>query len=369
MTDIDIGFGKTARRGYRLDEVSIVPSRRTRDPRDVDISWQIDAYRFDIPVLGASTDAVTSPATAIRLGELGGLGVLDLEGLWTRHTNPGPALAEVSEMTPEQATMRLRELYAAPVQPELITARISEIAAAGVRTAARVRPPRAKELAPHAFAADVELLVIAGTVVSAEHVSSAAEPLNLKTFIRGLETPVVVGGCVSYQAALHLMRTGAAGILVGAGSGHAGTSRHVLGLAAPQATAIADARAARMRHLDETGVYCHVIADDAMATAGEVAKAIVCGADAVMLGLPLASASDSPCPGKHWTLSAARTRLPRSRVIPVTPTGTLSEILHGPAQAADGTTNMMGGLKISMAKCGYTDVKDFQRAALAVVGP
>ena len=285
MTDTDIGFGKTARRAYRLDEVSIVPSRRTRDPRDVDISWQIDAYRFDIPVLGASTDAVTSPATAIRLGELGGLGVLDLEGLWTRHTNPGPALAEVSEMAPEQATMRLRELYAAPVQPELITARISEIAAAGVRTAARVRPPRAKELAPHAFAADVELLVIAGTVVSAEHVSSAAEPLNLKTFIRGLETPVVVGGCVSYQAALHLMRTGAAGILVGAGSGHAGTSRHVLGLAAPQATAIADARAARMRHLDETGVYCHVIADDAMATAGEVAKAIVCGADAVDAGI------------------------------------------------------------------------------------
>ncbi len=369
MAEVDIGLGKSGRRAYRLDEIAIIPSRRTRDLEDVDISWQIDAYRFDIPVLSASTDSVTSPATAVRMGELGGVGVLDLEGIWTRCEDPAADLAELSTAPLDAATARLRELYARPVQPDLVAARIAEIAEAGVRTAGRVRPQRAEKLAPHAIAADINLLVISGTIVSAEHVSSAGDPLNLKTFIRRMQTPVIVGGCVSYQAALHLMRTGAAGVLVGAGSGHMGTTRHVLGLDAPQATAIADARAARMRHLDETGVYCHVIADGTMRTAGDIAKAIVCGADAAMVGLPLASASDSPCPGRHWDLSAGHATLPRGRITGVEPRGTLAEVLHGPALGPDGTTNLMGGLRTSMAKCGYTDVKDFQRAAVAIVSP
>ena len=369
MAEVEIGLGKSGRRAYRLDEVAIIPSRRTRDPEDVDVSWQIDAYRFDIPVLGASTDSVTSPATAVRMGELGGIGVLDLEGVWTRSEDPTADLAELAELPIDKAVARLRELYARPVQPELVAARIAEIAGAGVHTAGRVRPQRAEELAPHAIAAEINLLVISGTIVSAEHVSSAVDPLNLKTFIRRMQTPVIVGGCASYQAALHLMRTGAAGVLVGAGSGHVGTTRQVLGLDAPQATAIADARAARMRHLDETGVYCHVIADGAMRTAGDIAKAIVCGADAAMIGLPLASASDSPCPGRHWDLSSGHPTLPRGRVVDVEPRGTIAEILHGPAHGPEGTTNMMGGLRTSMAKCGYTDVKDFQRAAVAIVSP
>ena len=369
MAEIEIGLGKSGRRAYRLDEISIIPSRRTRDPEDVDISWQIDAYRFDIPVLGASTDSVTSPATAVRMGELGGIGVLDLEGVWTRCADPEAELAELSAMPLDTAAGRLRELYSRPIQPDLVAARISEIAAAGVRTAGRVRPQRAVELAPHAISAEIDLLVISGTIVSAEHVSSTTDPLNLKTFIRRMQTPVIVGGCVSYQAALHLMRTGAAGVLVGAGSGHVGTSRYVLGLDAPQATAIADARAARMRHLDETGVYCQVIADGTMRTAGDVAKAIVCGADAAMLGLPLASASDSPCPGRHWDRSAGHPTLPRGRVMEVEQRGKLAEVLHGPALSSDGTTNLMGGLRTSLAKCGYTDVKDFQRAAVAIVSP
>ena len=369
MAEIEIGLGKAGRRAYRLDEIAIIPSRRTRDPEDVDISWQIDAYRFDIPVLAASTDSVTSPATAVRMGELGGAGVLDLEGVWTRCEDPGTDLAEISAMPTDSAVARLRELYARPVQPELVAARIAEISSAGVRTAARVRPQRAVELVPHAIAAEIDLLVISGTIVSAEHVSSTSDPLNLKTFIRRMQTPVIVGGCVSYQAAVHLMRTGAAGILVGAGSGHVGTSRHVLGLDAPQGTAIADARAARMRHLDETGVYCHVIADGTMRTAGDIAKAIVCGADAVMLGMPLAVASDSPSPGRHWDQSAGHPTLPRGRVMDVPQRGTLQEILHGPATGADGATNMMGGLRTSLAKCGYTDLKDFQRAAVAIVSP
>jgi IMP dehydrogenase len=369
VAEIEIGLGKSGRRAYRLDEIAIIPSRRTRDLSDVDISWQIDAYRFDIPVLGASTDSVTSPATAVRLGELGGVGVLDLEGIWTRCEDPAADLAELAAAPLDAATARLRELYARPVQPELVAVRIAEIAAAGVRTAGRVRPQRAEKLAPHAIAADINLLVISGTIVSAEHVSSAGDPLNLKTFIRRMQTPVIVGGCVSYQAALHLMRTGAAGVLVGAGSGHVGTTRHVLGLDSPQATAIADARAARMRHLDETGVYCHVIADGTMRTAGDIAKAIVCGADAAMVGFPLASARDAPCPGRHWDLSSGHPTLPRGRITDVEPRGTLAEVLHGPALGPDGATNLMGGLRTSMAKCGYTDVKDFQRAAVAIVSP
>ncbi|MCY4176825.1 MAG: GuaB3 family IMP dehydrogenase-related protein [Acidimicrobiaceae bacterium] len=364
MAEIEIGLGKSARRAYRLDEIAVVPSRRTRDIADVDISWQIDAYRFDIPVLAAATDSVTSPVTAIQMGRLGGLAVLDLEGMWTRCEDPDAELAELAEAPLAAATARLREIYTRPVQPDLVSARLAEIAASGVRTAGRVRPQRAEELTPHAIAADIDLLFITGTIVSAEHVSGGGDPLNLKTFIRRMQTPVVVGGCVSYQAALHLMRTGAAGVLVGVGSGHAGTTRHVLGLDAPQATAIADARAARMRHLDETGVYCHVIADGTMRTAGDIAKAIVCGADAAMIGMPLASAVDSPCPGRHWDLSAGHATLPRGRIAEVAPLGTIQQILRGPALDAMGATNMMGALATSMAKCGYTDVKDFQRAAL-----
>ncbi len=369
MADVEIGRGKSGRRAYRLDEISIIPSRRIRDVADVDISWQLDAYRFDIPVLAAATDSVTSPATAVRMGHLGGIGVLDLEGVWTRCDDPEAELAELSALGVGSVTARLRELYARPVRPDLVAARIGEIAAAGVRTAVRVRPQRALELAPQAIAAEVDLLVIAGTIVSAEHVSSSSETLNLKTFIRRMQTPVIVGGCVSYQAALHLMRTGAAGVLVGAGSGQVGTSRRVLGLGAPQASAIADARAARMRHLDETGVYCHVIADGTMRTSGDVATAVVCGADAVMLGLPLASASDSPCPGRHWNLSAGHPTLPRGQVTDTAIRGSLQEILQGPALSPDGTTNMMGGLRTSLAKCGYTDLKDFQRAEVVIVSP
>jgi len=218
------------------------------------------------------------------------------------------------------------------------------------------------------LAAEPDLIVIQGTVVSAEHVSSVADPLNLKTFIRDIEIPVIVGGCLSYQAALHLMRTGAAGVLVGAGPGRVGTGRQVLGFGAPVASAIADVRAARMRHLDETGVYCHVIADGGMRTSGDVAKAIVCGADAVMMGSPLAAAEDGPAPGRHWDMSSAHETLPRSRMVDLPTRGTLEEILVGPARSADGTSNLVGGLRASMATCGYTDVKDFQKAELVVTG-
>ena len=366
MAEIEIGLGKSGRRAYEFDEVAVVPSRRTRDAAEVDIGWQIDAYRFEMPVMAAAMDSVTSPDTAVAIGRLGGVAVLHAEGVWTRYDDADPVLADLVDRPLDEMRARLLEIYSEPVRPELIEARVAQIKDAGVRCAVRVRPQRAAELVPHALAAEPDLLVIQGTVVSAEHVSSRTDPLNLKTFIRGIEIPVIVGGCVSYQAALHLMRTGAAGVLVGVGSGRVGTGRRVIGVDAPMATAIADARASRMRHLDETGVYCHVIADGSMRSAGDIAKAIVCGADAVMIGLPLATATDAPAPGRHWDMSAAHPSLPRSRVIDVRPRGTLEEILLGPARGADGATNLMGGLRASMATCGYTDVKDFQKAEMVV---
>lgn len=367
MTDIEIGMGKTARRGWRFDELAIVPSRRTRDAADVDVSWKIDAYRFDLPVLGAPMDSVTSPASAAALGALGGVGVLDLEGLWTRHADADALLAELAELDDAAARERLRRLHETPVDPDLLVERLAEIRAAGVRVAARVGPRHAADLTAHALQGEVDLLVIKGTVVSAEHVARTGEPLNLKTFIRGLEIPVVVGGCASYRAALHLMRTGAAGITVGVGSEVTSTMSHVTGVAVPLPTALADARAARMRHLDETGVYCHVIADGGVDTAGDLARAVVCGADAVMLGEPLAAATDAPGRGWHWGPALVHPDLSRGVRRRVEPRGSLAEILTGPARDADGRTDLIGGLRRAMATCGYTDIKDFQKAELIAV--
>ena len=249
MTDIEIGRGKRARRAYAFDDIAIVPSRRTRDPEEVSVAWQIDAYRFDIPVLAAPMDSVMSPATAVALGRHGGLGVLDLEGLWTRYDDPSDLLAEVASLDDGAATRRMQEIYAEPIRPELIGRRVEEIKAAGVVAAASLTPQRVARFHQFALEAGLDILVIQGTVVSAEHVSSTSEPLNLKTFIAHYDLPVVVGGCASYATALHLMRTGAAGVLVGVGPGAASTTRGVLGIGVPMATALADAAGARIRHL------------------------------------------------------------------------------------------------------------------------
>jgi IMP dehydrogenase len=367
VAEVEIGLGKSGRRAYGLDDIAIVPSRRTRDPEDVDVSWEIDAFTFTLPVMGAAMDSVTSPATAIELGRLGGVGVLNLEGLWTRYEDPEPIYAEIAETPDDKATARLQQIYEEPVRPELVKARISEIRDAGVVAAAAVTPQRAVELCKPAQEAELDLLIIQGTVVSAEHVSrSRGEPLNLKTFVRELDLPVIVGGCASYPAALHLMRTGAAGVLVGVGNSHASTIGGVLGLGVPSATAIADVRAARMRHLDETGVYVHVIANGGMATGGDLAKAIVCGADAVMLGATLASAREAPGRGWHWGLGSSHATLPKGARGPVATRGTLREVLLGPAHDHDGGTNVIGGLRSTMAMCGYETVKELQKAELVV---
>lgn len=366
MAEIEIGIGKSGRRAYGFDDIAIVPSRRTRDPEDVDVSWEIDAYQFDIPLMASAMDGVVSPATAIEIGRLGGVGVLNLEGLWTRYEDPEPLLKEIATLEPEKATARMQQIYSEPIRPELVTERIREIKSAGVVCAASVTPQRTESLLSAILEGELDMLVIQGTVVSAEHVSKTVEPLNLKKFIRELEIPVIVGGCASYQAALHLMRTGAVGVLVGVGPGNACTTRGVLGLGVPQATAIADAAGARMRHLDETGVYVHVIADGGMSRGGDIAKAIACGADAVMIGSPLAAAHEAPGHGYHWGMATFHPTLPRGARVKTQQRGTIQEILLGPAHENDGRLNLFGALRTSMATCGYQTLKEFQKAEVMV---
>jgi IMP dehydrogenase len=369
LADIEIGIGKSGRRAYSLDEITIVPSRRTRDTANVDISWQLEAFHLELPLMTAAMDSVVSPTTAVEVGRLGGLGVLNLEGLWARYEDPEPVLAKLSEADDDDVARLLQDVYAAPVQPALVTARLEELGRSGVVVCGSVSPQRATELAPVAVAAGVDVLVIKGTVVSAEHLTKSGEPLNLKHFIRQLEVPVVIGGCASYHTALHLMRTGAVGVLVGVGSGEACTTRGVLGVGVPQATALADAAGARTRHLEETGVYAHVIADGGMTSGGDVAKAIACGADAVMIGAPLAHAAEAPGRGAHWDMTASHPRLPQGGRVATPPLGTLEEVLLGPASTGDGRVNLFGALRASMATCGYATIREFHKADVVVAPP
>ncbi|MFK4728622.1 GuaB3 family IMP dehydrogenase-related protein [Agromyces mediolanus] len=365
--EIEIGRSKRGRRVYAFDDIAIVPSRRTRDPEDVSVSWSIDAYQFDLPFLAAPMDSVVSPKTAIMMGELGGLGVLDLEGLWTRYENPEPVLAEIRSLPADKATVRMQELYAAPIQPALVRERLAEIRAAGVTVAGALSPQRTAELHSTVVEAGVDLFVIRGTTVSAEHVSKNVEPLNLKKFIYELDVPVIVGGAATYTAALHLMRTGAAGVLVGFGGGAASTTRASLGIHAPMATAVADVAGARRDYLDESGGrYVHVIADGGVGASGDIVKAIACGADAVMLGAALARATDAPGGGWHWGAEAHHPKLPRGKRVQVGQVAPLEEILYGPAPNAEGTANLVGSLRKSMATTGYSDLKEFQRVEVVV---
>lgn len=365
-TDIEIGRGKRARRAYTFDDIAVVPSRRTRDPEEVSVSWQIDAYHFDLPVVAAPMDSVMSPETAVAIGRAGGLGVLDLEGLWTRYEDPRPLIEEIASLG-EDAIPRMQEIYGAPIQRDLITERLREVRDAGVTVAGSLSPQRTQEYWKTVVDAGVDLFVIRGTTVSAEHVSGRAEPLNLKRFIYELDVPVIVGGAASYQAALHLMRTGAAGVLVGFGGGAAHTTRTSLGIHAPMATAVADVAAARRDYLDESGGrYVHVIADGGVGRSGDLVKAIACGADAVMIGAALARAAEAPGQGWHWGPEAHHPQLPRGERVRVGTAGTLEQILFGPGHTADGTLNLIGALRRAMATTGYSDLKEFQRIEVVV---
>ena len=367
MTEFEIGRAKRGRRAYSFDDIAIVPSRRTRDPEEINLSWQIDAYRFDLPILAAPMDSVMSPETAIALGKFGGLGVLNLEGLWTRYEDPTPLLDEVSGLAGVAGVQRMQEIYSAPISPELITERLRQMRAAGVTVAGSLSPQRTKEFAKTVVDAGVDMFVIRGTTVSAEHVSSHAEPLNLKEFIYELDVPVIVGGCATHQAALHLMRTGAAGVLVGFGGGAAHTTRTVLGIAVPMASAVADVAAACRDYLDESGGrYVHVIADGSMGRSGDIVKAFACGADAAMVGSVFARATDAPGHGAHWGAEAWHPHLPRGARHQMEQVGTLTEVVNGPSRSADGTMNIMGALRKAMATTGYSDPKEFQRVEMIV---
>jgi IMP dehydrogenase len=371
---VEIGMGRTARRTYELGEINIVPARRTRSSKDVSTSWQLDAYRFEIPVVAHPTDALVSPEFAIELGRLGGLGVLNGEGLIGRHADVEAKIAQVISLAddadPSASIRLLQQLHAAPLDPELLGAAVARIREAGITTAVRVSPQNAQALTPALVAAGIDLLVIQGTIISAERVASDDEPLNLKTFISELDVPVVAGGVADHRTALHLMRTGAAGVIVGYGSTlGATTSDEVLGINVPMATAIADAAAARREYLDETGGrYVHVLADGDIHTSGELAKAIACGADAVLLGTPLAVAAESLGKGWFWPAAAAHPSLPRGALLQVAlgERPSLDEVLNGPSDDPFGSLNLVGGLRRSMAKAGYCDLKEFQKVGLTV---
>ncbi|MDE0171542.1 MAG: GuaB3 family IMP dehydrogenase-related protein [bacterium] len=359
-------MAKSGRRAYGFDDISIVPSRRTRNPDDVDITWEIDAFRFRLPMLASAMDSVLSPATAIEIGRLGGLGVLNLEGLWSRYEHPGPLFEEIAALPAEKATRRMQEIYRAPVIPDLMQQRIAQIGEAGVIAAGALTPQSVERYVDAVLASRLDILVIQGTVVSAEHVTTEGRPLDLYSFIADLDIPVIVGGCASYAGAIHLMRTGAAGVLVGVGPGAACTTRGVLGVGVPQATAIADAAAARIRYLDETGRYVHVIADGGMRTGGDIAKAIACGADSVMIGSPLAAADEAPGLGAHWGMATFHPTLPRGARVMAGRLGSLEQILVGPAHENDGRQNLFGGLRMALATTGYANLKSFQKAEVMV---
>lgn len=377
--EIPIGLAKSGRRAWALDDVAIVPNRRTRSPQDVSLDWQIDAYTFSAPVLGAPMDSVMSPATAIALGRLGGLGVLNLEGLWTRYEDPEPVFEEIARLEGAEAspetTRRLQELYAEPIKAELITQRLAEIREAGVVVSGSLTPQRTQEFYRTVIDAGVDMFVIRGTTVSAEHVSQhnggdtgdGSGPLNLKEFIYELDVPVIVGGASGYTPALHLMRTGAAGVLVGFGGGSATTTRRALGIRVPMATAISDIAAARRDYLDESGGrYVHVIADGGLGSSGDIVKALAMGADAVMLGTTLARAEETPGQGWHWGLEAVHPDFPRGHRTHVGTVGPLEEVVWGPGHHTDGSSNLMGGLRRAMAATGYSDLKSFQRVDATV---
>src|SRR3954464_42395 len=364
--EVEIGRGKKGRRAYGFDDIAIVPSRRTRDPDEVDITWTLGPYRFELPLLGSAMDGVISPATAGIIGKLGGLGVLNLEGVFTRYEDAEEQLERIAKLPREHATSEMQAIYQKPIDPELMAQRIREIKDQGVVVAASLTPQRVSRYIETVLDAGIDILVIQGTVISAEHVSQTSEPLNLKEFIREVPVPVVVGGCASYQTGLHLMPTGAKGVLVGGGPGHACTTRGVLGIGVPQATAISDVAEARTDYLKESGEYVKVIGDGGMRTGGDIAKAIVMGADAVMVGSPLARAYEAPGHGYHWGMATFHPTLPRGARVKTTQNGTLEQILLGPALENDGTFNLMGSLRTSMATCGYEDILDFQRAEVMV---
>jgi IMP dehydrogenase len=355
-----IGRSKSARRAYGFDDIALVPGRVTRDIEDIDLSWKIGPFTRALPLMASAMDSVVSPETARIIGELGGIGVLNLEGLYTRYEDPSKIFEHIAEESDERATAVMQRAYAQPIDPSLIKRRVEEMQTPGGITAASVTPQRLLELFDDIAASGLDLLVLQGTVVSADHITENGAALDLPEAIDRLPMPVIAGGCATYHAAFRLMESGVDGVLVGVGPGAACTTRGVIGVGVPQATAISDVAAAREDYEAITGRYVPVIADGGMRTGGDIAKAIAMGADAVMIGSPLARAVEAPGHGHHWGMATFHPTLPRGTRVTVGQVASLEEIITGPASENDGTRNLMGSLRTALATCGFASVRTFQ---------
>ncbi|UBF29606.1 GuaB3 family IMP dehydrogenase-related protein [Kovacikia minuta CCNUW1] len=365
--DIQIGRGKTARRAYGIDEIALVPGPRTLDPSLADTHWRIGGIEREIPIIASAMDGVVDVQMAVRLSQLGALGVLNLEGIQTRYENPDPILDEIAAVGKEEFVTLMQRLYAKPVQPELIQRRIQEIKQQGGIAAVSATPAGAVKYGSAVAQAGADLFFVQATVVSTAHLSpDSVTPLDLAHFCQDMPIPVILGNCVTYEVSLNLMKAGATAILVGIGPGAACTSRGVLGVGVPQATAIADCAAARDDYFRETGNYVSVIADGGLITGGDICKCIACGADGVMIGSPFARATEAPGRGYHWGMATPSPVLPRGTRIRVGTTGTLEQILRGPAQLDDGTHNLLGALQTSMGTLGAKNIKEMQQVEVVI---
>jgi len=364
--ETELGRAKKTRRAYGFDEISLAPSIVTINPDDTDVSVKIGKYKFDLPIIAAAMDGVVSPKTAVLMSKLGGLGVLNLQGVWARYDDADKILQQISSVDKDQYVPLMQKLYLEPIKKELIKKRIKEIKDAGGIAAVSSIPQDAIEFGPIARDAGADIFVVQSTVLSTKHKSTTSEPLDLKKFCAAMKVPVMVGNCVTYEVALTLMGTGVAGVLVGIGPGAACTSRGVLGVGVPMATSIADCAAARDAYFKENNVYVPIIADGGMAVSGDICKAIACGADAVMIGSPIAKASEAPGRGYHWGMATPSPTLPRGSRIKVGTIGILKEILLGPAKFDDGSMNLVGALKTSMGTLGAANLKEMQQVEVVI---
>jgi IMP dehydrogenase len=365
--NIQIGRGKTARRAYGIDEIALVPGRRTVDPRVIDTSWSIGGITREIPIIASAMDGVVDAQMAVKLSELGAIGVINMEGVQMRYADPNEVLDRIAAASKEDFVALMQELYAEPIKPELITQRIKEVKAKGGIAAISATPIGAAKFGKIAAEAGADLFFVQGTVVSTEHTApEGVEPLDLAAFCAEMPIPVILGNCVTYEVTLELMRAGAAAIMVGIGPGAACTSRGVLGVGIPQATAVSDCAAARDDYAKESGKYIPIIADGGLVTGGDICKCIACGADAVMIGSPFARATEAPGRGFHWGMATPSPVLPRGTRIKVGTTGSVAQILRGPAGLDDGTHNLLGALQTSMGTLGASTIKEMQQVDVVI---
>lgn len=361
-----IGRGRKARRTYGFDEIALVPGTVTINPSEVDVSFKISGRTYQIPIIAAAMDGVVDVPFAIQMGKLGGLAVLNLEGVQTRFEDPAPVLKEISEAPTETATELLQKIYKEPIKEDLVGRRVEEIKAAGVDPIVSAIPQRADQFGPIAQEAGAATFVVQSTVSTVRHISSQYKLLDLEKFCKSMKIPVLVGNCVTYEVCLELMQIGASGVLIGVGPGAACTTRGVLGLGVPQVTATVDCAAARDFHFKRTGKYIPVITDGGMSTGGDVCKAFACGADAVIVGSAFARAKESPGKGFHWGMAMPHENLPRGTRIRVGVAGSLEEILFGPARLDDGSQNLVGALKTCLGAVGAPSIRDFQLTEIII---